>query len=152
MEKTAEQIGKRSSPMKRVMLPAMSHGPAGVVSSFTIEVAQDDQLRSVYFRQGIHMATLVTLYFGLSHFQSKACTPGAFVIPPHSTPAFIHLIQANQTSAMFSLLTMYSIRSLTLTEHPDSFNRLFPDSGKLCRGIGKARNFLTAFTPTHPKS
>ena len=130
MEKTAEQIGKRSSAMNCIMLPAMSHGLVGVVGSFTLGVAQDDQLRSMYFVQEIHMATLVTLYFGLSRFQSKACPPGALVIPPHSTPAFIHLFQANQTSAAFSFLTMYSIRSFTLKEHLNS-------SGKLCRGTGK---------------
>ena len=147
MEKTSTQIGKRSSPMNRIMLPATSHGPAGVVGSFTLEVAQDDQLRSLYFGNEIYVPTLVTLYLGLSHFQSKTYTPGTFVVPSHSTPAFICLIQANSTSAVFSFLTMYSIRHRTLTDHPDSFDHLFSplyDSERLSHGIGK----LTITSPS----
>ena len=122
------------------MLPATSHGPAGVVGYFILEVVQDDQLRSLYFGKEIYVPTLVTLYLGLSHFQSKTYTPGTFVIPSHSTPAFIRLIQANPTSASFSFLTMYSIRHRTLKDHPNSFDLLFyplSDSKKLSHGIGK---------------
>ena len=86
------------------------------------------------------MLTLVTLYLGLSHFQSKTYTPGTFVIPSHSLSASIHLIQANPTSAAFSFLTMYSIRHRTLKDHPDSSDYLFgwvSDSERHPHGIGK---------------
>ena len=140
MEKTSTQIGKRSSPMNRIILPATSHGPSGVVGSFTLEVAQDDQLRSVYFGHELHVPALVTLYLGLSHLQSKTYTPGTSVIPSHSTPAFIRLIQANPTSAAFSFLSLYSIRHRTLKDHPDSFNDLFSllwEHQRHSHGIGK---------------
>ena len=62
------------------------------------------------------------------------------VISNLSRSAFIYLIQENPISAAFSLLTMYSIRHHTLTDHPDAFHPLFMRldySEKLSHGIGK---------------
>ena len=135
------QIGKRSSTMNRIMLPATSHGPSGVVGSFTLEVAHDDHLRSLCFEQEMNVSLSATLYVGLTILHVKTYNPSTNdPISSQSLPAFIRLIQANPTSAAFSLLTMYSIRHRTLTDHPDSFDLLFyplSDSERLSHGIGK---------------
>ena len=118
------------------MLPYIQDGSVKAVGSFLIDAAEDSRLQPIYFGQEIRPC----LYFALTRIQGKAYTPGDFVIPSHSIPAFIHLIQANPTSAAFSFLTMYSIRHRTLTDHPDSFDLLFKwlySSERHSHGIGK---------------
>ena len=147
MEKTLMQIGERSSSMIRYILPNVSYGPAGVVGAFTLEVMQDDYLRSMYFGKEVNSSLFAILYLSLTHLQSEAYIPWRnYPISSRYLPSFIRLIQANPISAAFSFLIMYSIRHRTLTDHPDAFNCLFgdlSDSEKHSHDIGK----LTVHSP-----
>ena len=126
MERTLKEIGKCDSSIHREIFPSAPHGPAGVVGSFALEVVKDDLLRSIYFGKEGNVSSFATLYFGLSHLHSEAYDPSTnLLISSHSLPAFVHLIEANPTSAAFSFLTMYSIQNSTLTNHPDTFGHLF---------------------------
>ncbi|KAK7684421.1 hypothetical protein QCA50_012368 [Cerrena zonata] len=46
-------------------------------------------------------------------------------VPYTSLPLFIRLIQEGPTSAAFTILTMYSIRHETMSQHPDQWDFLF---------------------------
>ena len=132
----AEEGIRVQSPHLHRMLPYIQDGSVKAVGSFLIDAAEDSRLQPIYFGQEIRPC----LYFALTRLQGKAYTPGDFVIPSHSIPAFIHLIQANTTSAAFSFLSMYSIRHHTVKEYPDSFDNLFlvfSTSEILSHGIGK---------------
>ena len=141
MKKTSKQIGKRSSPMNRIMLPATSHGPAGVIGSLALEVAHADHLRPLYFGKEMNPSLSATLYLGLTILHNETYDPSTnYLISSQSLPAFIRLFQEDSTSVAFSFLTMYSIRHRTLTDHPNSFDDLFwglSESGRLSHGIGK---------------
>ena len=134
MKKTSEEIGRH-------VLPNLPHALAGAMSAFALEVAQDDHLRSVYLGQGAYLSSSATLYFCLTHPQSRVYTPTSPVgISSHSLPAFISLLQENPLLAALSFLVMYSIRHRSLTDHPNSFLFLFlalAESEKHSNGIGE---------------
>ena len=135
IKKAEEGVRLQSSPIQR-MLPYIPDGLVRTVASLLVEAAEDSRLHSIYFGQEIRPC----FHYALIRLQAKAYTPGGFVIPTRSLTTFIHLIQANPTSAAFSFLTMYSIRHRTLTDHPDSFDSLFYwllESQKHSHGIGK---------------
>ncbi|KAK7677478.1 hypothetical protein QCA50_019591 [Cerrena zonata] len=48
-------------------------------------------------------------------------------IPELSLPLHVRLVNENQTSAVFSVLTMYSVRYNTIESHPEHFDYLFLD-------------------------
>ena len=102
----------------------------------------DPAFWELYIRRGFESSASSTpLYLVFALRQAKVYKPSTnWPISPQSFPAFIHLIQANTTSASFSILIIYSIRHHTLIDHPDFFNHLFqrlPDSGRHSHGIGK---------------
>ena len=135
IKKAEEGVQLESSPIQR-MLPYIPDGPVMTVGSLLVEATEDSRLHSIYFGQEIRPC----FYFALIRLQTKAYTPGSYVVPFRSLTAFICLIQANPTSAAFSFLTMYSIRHRTLTDHPGSFDDLFwglSDSELHSHGIGK---------------
>ena len=111
------------------------------VEKFAFETFQDDRLRSSLLCQEADPHLLAMFYLGLTYLASKAYNPQKDLpISSQSLPAFIRMIQANPTSAEFSLITMYSIRHRTLTDHPTSFAYLFPSlsySERHAHGIGK---------------
>ena len=122
------------------LLPDIPYDSAEVVNSFALDAARDDHLRLIYFGGEARPSFFATLYFGCASFQSRSCVGKRYLISDHSCSAFIPLIQANRTSAAFSLLTMYSTRHRTLTDYPDSFRKLFSelsDSDRHSHGIGK---------------
>ena len=101
----------------------------------------DPAFWQLYLRHGFDSPSSITLYSMFSPLQSKAYKPSRnYPVLPQSLPAFIRLIKSNTTSAAFSLLIMYSIRSRTLVDHPDSFDNLFgriSESEKPSYDIGK---------------
>ena len=117
-------ISDQSQAMNRGMLPGGPYGPAKIIGSFALEAAQDDHLRALYFDSQHHSSFFATLYFGMTHLQSQAFVSNSFLIPPHSIAAFVRLTQTNNSLAALSLLTMYSIRHRTLTDHPNIFKIL----------------------------
>ena len=114
---------------------------SGQVEKFAFEAIQDDRFRSCLLGQVVDPYLLAMLYPGLTRLRSKAYDPQKnFPISSQSLPAFVQLIQANPTSASFSLLAMSSIRHRTLTDHPSHFDSLFleiSESEKYSYRIGK---------------
>ena len=140
-EETFDGMGDQNSPIYR-MLPRVPDSLAVFVGSFAFEEnqASNRRLGELCFGPLSQPSSFQILYVTLSSSHAKAYTPDNAVIPFHSTPAFIHLIQANPTSAAFSFLTMYSVRHRTLTDHPDCFDDLFDwfsDFEEHAHGIGK---------------
>ena len=144
INKAEEEIRLQSSRMHHA-LPYISEGLARNVESLLFEVVQNIHIQPTSFRHEI----CSRLYPALTRLQSKAYAPGPdnYVIPFRLLPSFIRLIQVDPASAAFPLLTMYSIRHHTLTDHPNSFNHLFDwlsESERHRHGIGK----LISFSPS----
>ena len=113
----------------------------------------DPAFWELYIRRGFESSASSTpLYLVFALRQAKVYNPSTnWPISPQSFPAFVHLIQANTTSASFSILIIYSIRHHTLIDHPDFFNHLFqrlPDSGRHSHGIGKFT--ISSLCPLQP--
>ena len=77
------------------MLPYIPDGPVRTVGSFLVEATEDSHLHPIYFGLEIRPC----FYFALIRLQTKAYTPGDFVIPSRSLTTFIRFIHANPTSA-----------------------------------------------------
>ncbi|KAK7689225.1 hypothetical protein QCA50_007916 [Cerrena zonata] len=74
-----------------------------------------------------HPMILAGLYFGMTYALSEAYVPATnFPVPRGSLPVFIRLINKGRSSAVYSVLTMYSVRHHTLENHPGHFDNLFP--------------------------
>ena len=91
----------------------------------------DPAFWGLYLRHGFDSPASIPIYHRLAPLHSKTYNP-----------LTSHLIKANPTSTAFPFLIMYSIRHRTLTDHPDSFDDLFPrfeDSEKISGDIGKPK-------------
>ena len=89
----------------------------------------DPAFWGLYLRHGFDSPASIPIYHRLAPLHSKTYNP-----------LTSHLIKANPTSTAFPFLIMYSIRHRTLTDHPDSFDDLFPrldESEKISHDIGK---------------
>ena len=136
-----EEFGDRNSPIHHILPKGLSRA----VGLFALEAIQDDHLRSIYFGSEIHPSSFAMLYFGMTRHQSKAYIPQYCVMRQKPIVALTHLFEENPTSAVFSFLTLYSIRCRTVKDHPDNFDYLFcwlSDSEKLTNGIG---NYIDCF-------
>ncbi|KAK7677462.1 hypothetical protein QCA50_019575 [Cerrena zonata] len=70
---------------------------------------------------------LAELYLRMTYALSEAYVPATnFPVPRGSLPVFIRLINKDRNSAVYSVLTMYSVRHHTLENHPGHFDNLFP--------------------------
>ncbi|KAK7677465.1 hypothetical protein QCA50_019578 [Cerrena zonata] len=70
---------------------------------------------------------LAELYLRMTYALSEAYVPATnFPVPRGSLPMFIRLINEGQDSAVYSILTMYSVMHRTLENHPEGFDYLFP--------------------------
>lgn len=77
-------------------------------------------------------------YIALTFALSKSYIPGPYSpIPSTSLPAFVRLIQDGPTSAAFTILTMYSVRQRTISEHPSKWDHLFSPTEKQPYDTGK---------------
>ncbi|KAK7689230.1 hypothetical protein QCA50_007921 [Cerrena zonata] len=83
---------------------------------------------------------LADLYLRMTYALSEAYVPATnFPVPRGSLPVFIRLINKDRNSAVYSVLTMYSVRHHTLESHPGHFDNLFPyifDDERQTYGIG----------------
>ena len=127
--------------MNSSALPDLLEEPEKALDSFVRETFHDDRLLlNLLCREG-NPYLIAILYSRLSCSQSKLYDPSTNIpISSESLSAFVHLVQTNTTSAAFSVLTMYSIRHRTLTDHPNSFNLSFKGlsySDRHSHGIGK---------------
>ncbi|KAK7677460.1 hypothetical protein QCA50_019573 [Cerrena zonata] len=84
--------------------------------------------------------SLAELYLRMTYALSEAYRPGKDVpIPRSSLPFHVRLINDNQSSAVCSILTMYSVRYNTIENHPERVNYLLPykiNSDMQAYGIG----------------
>ena len=122
------------------ILPGDPHDLPKIAGLLALEATQDIPLRSLCFGPQNISTLFISMYFGLSQLQSKAYSKISHPISPQSLRRFIHLFQADPTSAAFSFLTMYAIRHHTITDHLDLFNNLFGirwDDQKHSKGIGR---------------
>ena len=139
VEKTVTDILDEGSTINNGILPSIFDGVTQSVKKFLLEITEDNYLLSFYFGPESDLSVWSVLHSAFVHMSTKTYNPGNDVISSQSLSPFIRLLQAEPTSATFSLLTMYSIRHRTLIDHPSTFDVLFTgicDIEKQSYGIG----------------
>ncbi|KAK7685871.1 hypothetical protein QCA50_011218 [Cerrena zonata] len=115
-------LSQGEGPVVQGVLPDISHGLTRQTCELFVSLIGDPVLtiRGPW--------PLPYLYVTLPYALSAVYNPDKnYPIPSASLPMFIRLILKDHVSAVFSILTMHSVRHRIMEGHPDYFSSLFPD-------------------------